>query len=54
MNLETLILKLDPGMGEKKFRKKIKDATKILVKGIKVKKEKKEVAGETKETMPSA
>jgi hypothetical protein len=54
-NLETLLVKLDPGMAEKKFRKKIKEAGKILVKGIKVKKEKeKTVATEPKETAPSA
>jgi predicted secreted protein len=36
-NLETLLVKLDPDMGEKKFKKRIKKAGKILVRGIKVK-----------------
>jgi hypothetical protein len=36
-NLESLLVKLDPEMAEKKIRKKIKRAGKLLVKGIKVK-----------------
>lgn len=36
-NLETLLVKIAPGMGEKKFRKRIKLAGKILSKGIKIK-----------------
>jgi hypothetical protein len=53
-NLEILLVKLDPGMGEKKFRKKIKEAGKILIKGIKIKKEKTKPAAEPKETTASA
>ncbi|MEP7164489.1 MAG: hypothetical protein ABI741_07340 [Ferruginibacter sp.] len=53
-SLETLLVKLDPGMGEKKFRKKIKEATKILVKDIKVKKEKTKPAGQQEAAIPSA
>ncbi len=34
-NLESLINKLDPSMGDKKMKRKIKKAGKILVKGIK-------------------
>ena len=53
--LETLLVKLDPGLGEKKFRKKIKEAGKILVRGVKEKKVKtKSVAVEPKEKAPSA
>lgn len=37
-NLESLMVKIDPKMGDKKIKQKIKKAGKILVKGIKVKK----------------
>ncbi len=37
-DLESLLVKLNPGMGEKQSSKKIKKASKILVKGIKAKK----------------
>jgi hypothetical protein len=36
-DLESLLTKLYPAMGEKKFRKRIKRAGRILVRGIKVK-----------------
>jgi hypothetical protein len=36
-SLETLLVKIAPGMGEKKFRKRIKLAGKILSKGVKAK-----------------
>lgn len=37
-NLESLMVKLNPEMGNKKIKQKIKKAGKILVKGMKVKK----------------
>lgn len=37
-NLRSLLVKLDPGTAEKKFKKRIKKAGKILVKGLKSKK----------------
>lgn len=51
-NLEALLIKIYPGMEQKKVRKRIKRAGKILVKGINIK----EITGKEidglKETMP--
>jgi len=48
-NLETLLVKLDPEMAEKKIRKKIKRAGKLLAKGIKVKEKTAAATNEWKE-----
>ena len=37
-NLESLLVKINPAMGDKVIKQKIKKAGKILVKGIKAKK----------------
>ncbi len=51
-DLESLLTKLYPAMGEKKFRKRIKRAGRILVRGIKVKEIAREETGKPTEDVP--